>query len=190
MIANETDQSFDPRQNKTQVVVKVSPEQGEEEKQYLNIWKDTNPSFNDINTHLSLAKSFSLIFFTISIVISTYIHNFGLIPSIMLGISFLVVFLIVFSDDIFSLRRWFSFIFRSKTSFNPYENMVFWMEEDEPSVIYRSHRKDLTHQAIQIFKIDVIPDIVRSSLAQFLIALSSKNIRIPYTYQIVQKPYF
>ncbi len=190
MIDNETEPQFDSRQNKAQVVTRISPGQEEEEKQYLNIWEDTNPSFKDINTQLSLAKSFSLIFFILSIVITTYMHNFGLTTSIVLGISFLVIFLIVFSDDFFSLRHWFSFMFRSKTTFNPFEDLVFWMEEEEPSIIYRSHRKDLIHQAIQIFKIDIIPDIVRSALAQFIIGLSSKNIRVPYTYQVVQKPYF
>jgi len=190
MIDNETEQPFDPRKKTAQVVVKVSPEQGEEDKQYLNIWEDTNPSFKDINTQLSLAKSFSLILFTLSIVICGYIQGFGISTSITLGISFLVVFLIVFSDDIFSLRNWFSFIFLSKMTFNPFEDLLFWMEEDEPSIIYRSHRRDLFHQAIQIFKIEVIPDIVHSTLAQFLIGLSSKNIRVPYTYQVVQKPYF
>jgi len=181
---------FDSRQNKVQVVTKISPGQEEEDKQYLKIWKDANPSFKDINTQLSIAKSFSLIFFTLSIVISAYMYNLGLISSIILGFSFLIIFLIIFSDDIFSLKHWFSFIFRSKTILNPFEDLIFWMEEEEPFIIYRSHRKDLNHQAIQIFKIDVIPDIVRSSLAHFLIGLSSKNIRVPYTYQIIQKPYF
>lgn len=190
MIENEVEHLIYSRRKKPQVVTKSSSEQGDDNKEYLKIWQNANPSFKDINSQLSLTKSFSLIFFALIVVISGYIQNIGIISSTVLGISFLIIFVIVFSDDFFSLRHWFSFIFRRITTINPFEDMAFWMEEAEPSIIYRSHKKDLTHQAIQIFKVEVIPDKVQAKLAQFIISLSSKNLRIPYAYQVVQTPFY
>ena len=190
MINNETEQSFYSRRKKARRVTKNYSEQGDDDKEYLKIWQNANPSFKDINSPLSLIKSVSLIFFVLSVVISGYIQNIDLISSTILGASFLIIFLIVFSDDIFSLRNCFSYIFRNTTYIKPFKDIVFWMEEPEPSIIYRSHKKDLIHQAIQIFKVEVIPDKIQAKLASFVISLSSKNLRIPYAFQVVQAPFY
>ena len=190
MIDNETEQLFYSRRKKARQVTKSSSEQGDDDKEYLKIWKNANPSFKDINSPLSLTKSVSLTFFALFVVISSYIQNIDLISSTVVGISFLIIFVIVFSDDIFSLRNWLSIIFRSTTYINPFKDMVFWMEEADLSVIYRSHKKDLIHQAIQIFKVEVIADKIQTKLAKFMISLSSKNLRIPYAFQVVQTPFY
>ncbi len=191
MIDHETEKPFYSRRKKAQQLIKSSSEQGEDDnKEYLKIWQNANPSFKDINSLLSLTKSVSLIFFVLFVVISSYIQNIDLISSTILGASFLIIFVIVFSNQIFSLRNWFSFIFRSITYINPFKDMVFWMEEPEPSIIYRSHKKDLIHQAIQLFKVEVIPEKVHAKLSKFIISLSSKNLRIPYAFQVVQTPFY
>lgn len=158
-----------------------------DEKEYLKIW-DVNPSFKDIHRNLSLAKTTSLLILAFFIMISYYLLSELLIPSIILGVVFAGVFIIVFHDEFYLLRYFIPFTFRSKLRFNPFEDLVFWYEKDDASTLYISNKKDLIHIALRIFQVDIIPENVSSAVHKFVRTLNTKDDRLSYSYQIVQKP--
>ena len=161
----------------------------EDEKNYLKIWQK-NPSFKDININNSIAKGLSLVFFAVSIIICAFTAGLELLEASILGIIFVIIYIIIFSDHFFALQFWVSFTFRKYASFDPFKKLIFWIEKSEPAILFRSNKQDLTHEAIQIFEVEVIPENVHSSIPTFLGALSSESILIPFTFQVVQKPYF
>ena len=164
-----------------------SEEESNDDKKYLNIW-DVNPTFKDINIYYSIAKTIILLVISVLFIISLYLLTRDLAISLAAGIGFALVFLLVFHNEIFMLKKVFSFSFHKRTSFNPFGELVFWYDTNDPFTICISNKNDLTHSVIRIFKVDVIPENVHSSIRQFVKALSSKNIKLSYSYQIVQKP--
>ncbi len=176
--------NFDNDKNRNKYTV---VEETEERKKYLRIW-NTNPSFKDTNSTISLVKTAFLLSLSLFIIISMYILSQQLIFSITIGILCGILFIVAFYDEIYILRYIIPFTLRSKVSFNPFEDMVFWYNKTDTATLYLSNRKDTLHMAIRIFQINVIPENVHSAIQQFIKALSSKNIRLSYSYQIVQKP--
>ncbi|MFX0135492.1 MAG: hypothetical protein ACFFDN_17745, partial [Candidatus Hodarchaeota archaeon] len=175
--------SFDQRKKrKREVYIEET-----DEKEYLKIW-DVNPSFKDIHRNLSLAKTLSLLILILFVIISCYLLSELLIPSIILGISCTIGFIIFFHDHIYFLHYVIPFTFRSKLRFNPFEDLVFWHEKDDASTLYISNRKDLVHIALRIFQVDIIPENVSSAVHKFIRTLNTKNTHLSYSYQIVQKP--
>lgn len=158
-----------------------------DEKEYLKIW-DINPSFKDIHSTYSLVKTISLLIIMFFIIISCYLLSGLLLTSILLGITWIIVFVVVFHDEFYPLRYLIPFTFRSKVAFNPFEDFTFWYEKDDASTLFISNKKDLVHIALRIFQVDVIPENIHSAVHQFVRALSLKNTRLSYSYQIVQKP--
>ncbi len=159
----------------------------EERKKYLRIWS-TNPSFKDTNIISSLVKTAFLLILSLFIIISMYIISQQIIFSIITGIVFVILFIVAFCDEIYTIKNSIAFTFRNKVSFNPFEDMVFWCNKKDPATLYLSNRRDTIHVAIRIFQITVIPENVHSAIDQFVKALSSKNTRLSYSYQIIQKP--
>ncbi|MFX0021532.1 MAG: hypothetical protein ACFE9S_04350 [Candidatus Hermodarchaeota archaeon] len=162
-------------------------EETEEKKKYLRIWS-TNPSFKDTNNSLSLLKTTFLLILSLFIIISMYILSQQLIISIISGLLCGILFIVVFYDEIYTLKYLIPFTFRNKVSFNPFEDIVFWYNKKDSATLYLTNRRDSIHMAIRIFQITVIPENVHSAIHQFIKALSSKNLRLSYSYQIVQKP--
>ncbi len=163
-------------------------EESEDNKKYLDIWENGNPSFKDIRNSFAIAKTSFLIILVISGIITFYLMTNNLIRAVVVGVIMGVSFIVVFHDEFFLLRRLFSFMFLSKASIDPFKDLVFWYDSKDRTVIYISNRGDLTHIAVSIYQVDIIPERIHSSIEQFVKALSSKNIRLPYSYQIVQKP--
>lgn len=135
-----------------------------------------------------MAKTIFLIFFFLFVIISMYILTQNLIISITIGLLCSIIFITIFHSEVYRLRYSLSLAFRRRVSFNPFEDIVFWYNKNDIATLYLSNRKDLNHVAIRIFQIDVIPENVHSAVHQFVKALSSKNSRISYSYQIIQKP--
>ncbi|MFX1389400.1 MAG: hypothetical protein ACFE9Z_04970 [Promethearchaeota archaeon] len=158
-----------------------------EDKRYLKIWK-TIPSFKDINNTRSYVKAFSVVLVTLSIMILNYLMFQELQYAIGIGILCLIVFLIVFHDEFFSFSIVSKFKLRPIQPINPFEDVVFWYEKDHPSHLYLSNRKDLINTGIHIYQLTVIPENVEPAVKSFIIALSSMEIRLPYTYQIINRP--
>ncbi|MFX1377897.1 MAG: hypothetical protein ACFFA4_02290 [Promethearchaeota archaeon] len=162
-------------------------EENQEKKKYLKIWR-VNPSFKDTNNNLSIVKTGFLLILFIFLIISMYIFSQNLILSTSIGVICGILFIVVFYDEFYILRYLIPFTFRDKVSFNPFEDLIFWHNKKDTTTLYISNRKDIVHIAIKIFQINVIPENVHSAIHQFIKALSSKNTRLSYSYQIVQKP--
>ncbi len=164
--------------------------ESEESQAYFNIW-DMHPSFKDINNVFSIIKTLSLIALILLVISVSYIFNQNLFLSLLIGLVILSVFIIVFHDEFFLLRKVFSSAFSKKLTFNPFEHLIFWFDKDERSVLYCTNRSDLSNIAIQVFRVEVIPEKVEPTIRHFLRSLSMENIeniRLSFSYQVVQRP--
>lgn len=154
---------------------------------YLNIWQ-TNPSFKDINTSLSTIRAIFLIFLTLFFIISLFIIGFNLVSSVGAGIFILFLFIIIFHENFFSLKNFFSHLFHKFTKFNPFENLIFFFNKENPEILLFTNKTDLKTCAMSIFQVQVIPENVHPTINQFIKALNETNV--PYSYQVVQSPVF
>ncbi|MFX1297957.1 MAG: hypothetical protein ACFFD2_24300, partial [Promethearchaeota archaeon] len=173
------------KQKKRKVIFE---EEESELKNYLNIWDSQNPSYKDISRNFSLAKTFFLVILTFSIVISMYLITHQVITSVGFGIAICFIFILAFHDEIYFLKHVFSFAFKSKVLFTPFEDLVFWYQKEDLSTLFFSNRRDLFHVALRIYQIKVIAENVRPAIHQFVRALALRDIRLSYSYQIVQRP--
>ena len=183
--SHEDHQNFS--RNKSIKKNEIEDDSREDNKSYLNIW-NLNPSFKDIINKISIGKAVFLIILLFFIIISSYILFQNLTASIWSGLILIIVFIIGFHDEFFMFENLFSTIFHSKISIEPFKHLIFWYDSDDPTTLFISNRKDLTHIAIRIYRVDTIAENVHSSIKQFVKALSSKNVRLPFSYQVVQKP--
>ena len=156
-------------------------------KQYFDIW-DVHPSFRDISNTTSVIKTISLLILTFSIIFFSYLTNYNFIYSIVIGLVFSGILIIIFHNEFFLLRKIFPSLFSHKLTFNPFKQFVFWYDKNDQSILYCTNRNDLSNIALQIFRVEVIPKNVHPKIEYFIRALSSEEIRIPFSYQIVQKP--
>lgn len=166
---------------------KAPGDQPKDSKDYLKIW-DVNPSFKDINIKRSIIKVIMLIFITVFLIVSFYVLTNSIRTSIGLGIFFLVVFIIIFHDEFFYLQSFMLYLFGSRVGFNPFEHYAFWLNTDDPKTLFVYNKKDLIIMALRIYSIEVIPENVHPTIDQFVRSFSIKNIRISYSYQLVQRP--
>ena len=162
-------------------------DKSEEDKEYLNIW-DANPAFKDINIKRSIIRSLSLLIMALTFIISLYILTNNLRTSVGLGIFFIIIFVIVFHDEFFYLQTLFSYFFRRRVSFDPFEQYEFWFSKDDPTTLFTYNKKDLITVAMRIYSIEVIPENVNPNIKRFVQSLSVKDVRISYSYQVVQRP--
>ncbi|MHA2128147.1 MAG: hypothetical protein ACXACO_05805 [Promethearchaeota archaeon] len=160
-------------------------EDAEESTNYLDIWRD-NPARKDISGMIPNVKliSFTAIIFFIGcstlILTSNLYFSFGMI--IFLGITCLVVF----SNDFFFLERRFTKFLHKFTEIKPLENFRFYMLENDPSTVFILNKKDMITIATRIFRVEVLAENIKPTINQFLYAFNVS--KIPYTYQVVQKP--
>jgi len=171
-----------------EIKVKFKEEEDAEDTNYF-IWK-VNPSFKDIKSSTAILKSIFIVSLLVFIISSVYIATFDLTISMGVGIIILILFIIAFHDQFFSLSSIFSYTFRKFSSFNPFGKMIFWQEKDNPTIIYLSNRQDLTHVGLCIFKIEILPENVHAAIDTFIRSLSEGSSLTPYTYQVVQNPYY
>ncbi len=165
----------------------IKTEEKEDLREDLNIW-EANPSYKDISNNFSIVKVIVLLIITICIIVTMYLFTKHLIGSIGVGVISCIGFILVFHDEIYLLRYFFRFFSRNKVAFTPFEDMVFWHKNEDSSTLFMSNKKDLVHVALRIYQIQVIAENIHPAIVQFVKALASKNIRMSYSYQIVQKP--
>ncbi|MFX1364510.1 MAG: hypothetical protein ACFFCE_19490 [Promethearchaeota archaeon] len=162
-------------------------EQSEGKKDYLNLWR-VNPSFRDINRVRSLTKALSLLVLTFIFIISVYKTTYNLITSLFSGIIFLIIFILIFNKEFFSLNLLFSRLFRRMRIFDPFEPYIFWFNNGDKHTLFVHNKNDLVTFAMQIYSIEMIPENVNPNVGGFIRSLSIKDIRLSYSYQVVQKP--
>ncbi|MFX0039575.1 MAG: hypothetical protein ACFFCY_04945 [Promethearchaeota archaeon] len=167
---------------------KVSKENTKQDKRdYLNIW-NVNPSFKDIINNRVILQTIFLLSVTLGIIITFYLLTHHLVISMGVGILFCIGFIFIFHDEIYFLQYFFQFFSRTKAKFTPFEDMVFWHKENDTATLIISNRKDLLHIALRVYQIKVIAENIHPAVYQFVKALASKDLRMSYSYQIVQKP--
>ncbi|MFX1320779.1 MAG: hypothetical protein ACFFAQ_03955 [Promethearchaeota archaeon] len=162
--------------------------EGSDDANYF-IWK-VNPSFKDIKNSTAILKSIFIVSLLVFIISSIYMATSNLTISTGVGIIILILFFITFQDQFFSLSSLFSYTFGKFRSFNPFEKMIFWQEKDNPTIVYLSNKQDLTHIGLRLFKIEVLPENVHAAIDTFIRSLSEGSSLTPYSYQVVQNPYY
>jgi hypothetical protein len=155
------------------------------EKKYLKIWK-LNPSFRDINSRQSMTKLLWIVGLSGGSILSLFVITANISLSVAGGLGIGVVFIGVFHDHFSNLQGIFAF--STYQRFDPFEQMVFWCDDEDTSTLIISHRKELTHIATRIYKITVMPENIRPTITRFLKALSGKDLKMSYCYQVVQSP--
>ena len=171
-----------------EIKIKLEEEEGSEDTNYF-IWK-VNPSFKDIKSSIAIAKTIFIVSLLVFIISSIYMSTSNLTISMGVGIIILTLFIITFHDQFFSLSSIFSYSFRKFSSFDPFEKIIFWQEKDNPTIVYLSNKQDLTHVALRIFKIEILPENVHAAIDTFVRSLSEGSSLTPYSYQVVQNPYY
>ncbi len=162
-------------------------EQEKDKRTYLNIW-DINPSFKDISSKHSILQTVFLFIITLGIIITMYLVSQHILISVAVGLIFCSVFILIFHEEIYLLRYFFQFVVRNKMMFSPFEDLVFWYKKDDNATFYMSNRKDLVHVTMRIYQIKTIAENIHPTVYKFVKSMGSKNIRISYSYQVVQKP--
>ncbi|MFX0044077.1 MAG: hypothetical protein ACFE8L_14275 [Candidatus Hodarchaeota archaeon] len=170
-----------------EIMVKYKEKKDAEDTDYF-IWK-VNPSFKDIKPSTALLKLIFIVALLVFIISSVYLSTSDLTISLWVGFIIFILFVIVFHDQFFSLSSLFSYTFRKFGSFNPFEKIIFWQEKDNPTIMYLSNKQDLSHIALSIFKIEILPENVHAAIDTFIRSLSEGSSLTPYTYQVIQKPY-
>ena len=164
----------------------MKPHEDEEEStDYLDIWRE-NPAYKDIAGTFTITKLISLIAIVIFIANSTLILNSDLYISVGSVVILLIFFLIAFHNDLYSLEQGFKYKFRKFAEIKPFDNFRFYMLEEDPATLLIMNKKDMVTVAIRIFKVEVLAANIKPTINQFLYALDES--KIPYTYQVVQKP--
>ncbi|GAH17005.1 unnamed protein product, partial [marine sediment metagenome] len=62
------------------------------------------------------------------------------------------------------------------------------MLKEDPCTLIFINREHLLNAATRVFKIEILPENIQPTVNQFLKSLNST--RIPFTYQVVQTPFF
>ena len=162
-----------------------SNEDTEESTNYLDIWRE-NPAYKDISGTMSNAKLISLMAIVIFIACSTLLLTSNLYISFGLVGFLVLLFLVAFHDDFYSLDQGFTYLFRNFAEIKPFDNFKFYILEDDPSTLLIINIKDMLTMATRIFRVEVLAENIKPTINQFLYALDES--KVPYTYQLVQKP--
>ncbi|MFX1361238.1 MAG: hypothetical protein ACFE8T_12940, partial [Promethearchaeota archaeon] len=144
--------------------------------QYQYIW-EKQPSRRDISIKYSLSKTIFLLIFGFLFMIGTYFLSNNLYLTIGLTIILELGFSLVFYEAFF--------IWRGKSTFHPFKDIIFWQIKEDQSTLYYTNYKDLLTVGMKIFSIRVMAENVHPSLMHFLKAFSDINEYVPFTYQVV-----
>ncbi|MFX1572783.1 MAG: hypothetical protein ACFFB0_08540 [Promethearchaeota archaeon] len=179
-------ESEEPKFQKKKYTLKRNVE-FEIDKDYLNIWR-TPPQPKHINTTFSSIRAISLLVLIMSIIVITYLVGIPLYIAVSIGVLFLLFFLVAFYDQCYNFVNLISFTFRKSFMFNPFSNFIFWQKKRDTPTLYVTNKEDLTHIAIQLFKIEVIPENVHETTNTYIKTLSDLGKLIPFTYQVIHIP--
>jgi len=164
-------------------------EEGEKERidyrnSYLNIW-DRIPSYKDINVSFGLIRIIALFGIEMFMLLLLYFLIDHLLLALISTSLVMLSFLVIFKDNFFLAD---SISSKGLRRIDFFHNFAIWKTIDDEFSLYISNKKDLRHTGIRIFKITVIPENVRPNINHFVKSLY--NARVPFTYQLVQNPFF
>lgn len=148
------------------------------------IWR-VNPSYSHMYNSISIARIIIIVVIGTFFTGATYLMNWSLQVSISSGIGIVILFIFVFYNYADSITH----IFQNKIQFDPFDNLISFWEKSEQSILFLTNKEDLIHNALQIFRVEEIPENIHASINLFLKSLSEYKNMISFTYQIVQTPY-
>ncbi|MFW9987739.1 MAG: hypothetical protein ACFFC3_03710 [Candidatus Odinarchaeota archaeon] len=186
MIQTDNGKDFSKKYNESPSFKKSRSSSGGN-KEFLDIWH-VNPSFTDINRRIAIPKGVFLITLPLLSMIALYIETKNVTYSLILSVILLIAFISVFHDGIFSLNMVYKRMFHKMIIFNPFKPYIFWFNDDTRQILYIHNKEDLITFAMKIYDLTIIPDSIHPNVGGFIRALSVKNIRLSYSYQVVQKP--
>jgi len=144
--------------------------------QYQYIW-EKQPSRRDISMKHSLSKTIFLLIIGFLFMVGTYFLSNNVYLAIGLTIILELGFSLVFYEAFF--------VWRGKSTFHPFKDIIFWQIKEDQSTLYYTNYKDLLTVGMKIFSIGIMAENVHPSLMHFLKAFSDINEYIPFTYQVV-----
>lgn len=186
MVQSYRPKEFSKKNNKKKTFEK-SEGTSQGSKDYLDLWS-VNPSFKDFNIRRTIAKILSFLILTFMFIISVYMSTENLITSVIIGFIFIVLFICVFHEGIFYLNLQFSNKFQKMCVIDPFTPYIFWFNNNEKETLFVHNKSDLISFAMQIYSIEMIPENVNPYIGGFIRSLSIKDIRLSYSYQVIQKP--
>ena len=160
-------------------------ENSEESTNYLDIWRE-NPAYKDVSGRISNAKLISLMGIIFFIAFSTLFLTSNLYISFGLPVFLFILFLVAFHNDFYFLEQGYTYLFRHFVEIKPFDNFKFYMLEDDPATLLIINKKDMLTMAMHIYRVEVLAENIKPTINQFLYSLYES--KIPYTYQVVQKP--
>ena len=154
-----------------------------------HIW-GVNPSYIHVNNIIVIARIIGLGVLIIFYISSLYLLTSQLIISLISGTIILILFILVFHEQLFFFGSIGFFSFRRINVVDPFKNIIFGINKQSPSTIIISNKKDLVHTALKLFRIEVIPENVHASITLFVKALSEYKNMVKFTYQVIQTPIY
>ncbi|KKM58139.1 hypothetical protein LCGC14_1549710, partial [marine sediment metagenome] len=156
---------------------------------YPHIW-GVNPSYIHVNNNIVIARIIGLGVLIIFYISSLFLLTSQLIISLISGTIILILFILVFHEQLFFFGSIGFFSFRRINVVDPFKNIIFGINKQSPSTILISNKKDLVHTALKLFRIEVIPENVHASITLFVKALSGYKNMVRFTYQVIQTPIY
>ena len=150
------------------------------------MFQNSNPSFKDINNNFVMGRGISLILLTVFFSVSTFILTSNLEIAIGIGLFTLFYFIVIFKDNFFSLKNFYSFHVKKFDRISPFGDLEFWQNKKDLETLYYTNKRDLLTVGIKVFKVVTMPENIRSALNHFIKSMYNK--RLSYTYQIIQLP--
>ncbi|KKL55313.1 hypothetical protein LCGC14_2256680, partial [marine sediment metagenome] len=167
----------------------IIEEEGASAEETAYIWR-VNPSYRHVNNNIIIARIIGLGILIIFYISSLYLLSSQLITSLIVGMVILILFLLVFNDQIVFFKILGLFSFRKIKKIDPFKNVVFGISKHSPSTVLISNKKELVHTALKLFRIEVIPESVEASTYFFIKALSEYKNMIQFTFQVIQTPIY
>ncbi|MHA2036257.1 MAG: hypothetical protein ACW98X_07475 [Promethearchaeota archaeon] len=148
-----------------------------------NIWR-VHPSYVHTNSTVSLFRIIILIGMATFLIMATYLLGVPLPYAIGIGSVIIGGFIVLFYGYINTI----TYIFSSKAKINLFDKLLTYWEKNDQTTLFIANTKDLVHTALQIFRIEEIPENIHASLNLFIKSLSEYKNMIKFTYQVVQTP--
>lgn len=153
---------------------------------YLDIFKEANPHFEDVNERFLLSQRLLILIIGLIICILQFMLYENIWLSFTLITLEIVGFIVCCSENIYRLSNLSLSSNTGVKSLHPFKKFFFWQQIERQDTLYMLNKDDAETTAMKIFSIETIPENIHASINLFLKGLYGK--RLGFTYQIVQTP--
>jgi len=170
-------------------------ERAQEEFNLLDIWTKHNASRRDKSFSEITAKCTFLGVIVGGIILLLVSYTQSILLPVSAGIGLLILFVVSFHAEIFSIRTITLFPGKEVRKIDPFSHIKFWQVKQNKEMIFITNEKDYTCTGAQFLRIDVLPETIHVHLHDFLTGLSlsrtKEATKIPayLSFQTVHVPY-